>query len=263
MIYYPLSTLMLGGIREIVVVTSPDAISQMQQILGDGSQWGLRLTFRIQDRPGGIADGLLVAEDAIAGSSVALILGDNIFYGSGIGDLLQRSLAENSGATVFAYEVANPSAFGIVTLDQSGQPVSLEEKPRVPKSRLAVTGLYFYDPGMLDIVRNLRPSSRGELEITDVNCAYLERGTLRVRRIGRGYAWLDGGTPENLYAAAEFVRSLEQRTGLRIACPEEIALRLGWCDQADMWNQVQTWPESSYRHYVLSLCDAKGEQLHT
>lgn len=261
MIYYPLSTLMLSGIRDIVVVTSPEAASPIEKLLADGSHWGISITYRVQERPGGIADALLVAEDALVGNNVALILGDNVFHGSGLADLLHRSVAENTGATVFAYEVANPTAFGIVTLDEKGRPVALEEKPKSPKSRLAVTGLYFYDCDVLPIARGLAPSLRGELEITEVNGSYLEQGRLRVRRLGRGYAWLDGGTPEDLFEAADFVRTIEERTGLRVSCPEEIALRLGWVEQETMRKQVKAWPASSYRDYILDLCDSREESV--
>jgi glucose-1-phosphate thymidylyltransferase len=255
MIYYPLTTLMLGNIRDIVVVTSADSANQFVTLLGDGSQWGLKLDYRVQDRPAGIVDGLRIAADDLRGHRIALILGDNIFFGAGLAATLRTSMASNSGATIFCYQVANPSDFGVVTLDGGGQPVAIEEKPANPKSRLAVTGLYMYDPDVLDIAARARPSARQELEITDVNREYLEQRRLRVRNLGRGVAWLDGGKPGDLYEASQLVKVVQDRTGLRIACPEELAYRLGFIDRAAFLALAAQIPASDYRNYLLSVLE--------
>jgi glucose-1-phosphate thymidylyltransferase len=253
MIFYPLTTLMFAGIREIVIVTGSDALPQFRQLLGDGRQWGLKLSFRVQDRPGGIAEGFRIARSDLEGSNVALILGDNIFYGSALGAIMRGAAAETQGATLFSYEVADPSAFGVVTLDATGRPVSIEEKPAKPSSRHAVTGLYFYDRDVLEIAASLKPSGRGELEITDVNRAYLEQGRLAVKPLGRGIAWLDGGTSLDLFEASQFVKVIEERTGLKIACPEEVALRLGYVSLAELRTDVQKLSDCSYKTYLATL----------
>jgi glucose-1-phosphate thymidylyltransferase len=255
MIYYPLTTLMLAGIREIMIVTAPECVSQFEALLGDGTQWGLKLSYRVQDRPDGIAGGLRVAAPDLRGHSVMLVLGDNIFFGAGLAHLLETSMAANPGATVFGYEVSDPSAFGVVTLNAEGRPTAIEEKPANPKSRLAVTGLYIYAADVLDIVARLLPSARDELEITDVNRAYLEQGRLRVRNLGRGVAWLDGGTPEDLYEAGQFVKVIQDRTGLRVACPEEIAYRCGFIDRAAFERLAGLVPSSDYRAYLLRVLE--------
>ena len=228
MIYYPLSVLLLAGIREIAVITTPEHAHLFQTQLGDGSQWGCRLTYIEQPRPEGLAQAFLLAEDFLAGAPSCLILGDNIFFGQGLAELLARADARTQGATVFGYHVSDPQRYGVVEFDRRGQAISIEEKPAEPKSNYAVTGLYFYDAQVVDIARSIRPSARGELEITDVNNRYLQQGSLHVERIGRGVAWLDTGTHESLLAAANFVQAVQLRQGLKVACPEEIAWRKGF-----------------------------------
>jgi glucose-1-phosphate thymidylyltransferase len=250
MIYYPLTTLMLGGIRDTIIVTTSESVGQFETLLGDGSQWGLKLQYRVQDRPAGIVDGLRVAADDIRGHNISLILGDNIFFGAGFAEIVKNAMDSNAGATVFGYQVANPSDFGVVTLDANGRPATIEEKPVNPKSRLAVTGLYIYAPDVLDIAEGVRPSARNELEITDLNRAYLERNRLRVRGLGRGVAWLDGGKPSDLYEAAQFVKVSQDRTGLLIACPEELAYRLGFLDRTAFKRLIEETPASDYRFYL-------------
>jgi glucose-1-phosphate thymidylyltransferase len=253
LIYYPLTTLMLADVSDIIIVSDPHAIGQIRRVLGDGAQWGLRLSYAVQDSPDGIAHGLLAAADAIAGHRVALILGDNIFYRSGLPDQLRRATARERGATVFAFPVSEPERFGIVALDDQGRPASIEEKPKAPRSRLAVPGFYFYDERALDLVRTLKPSARGELEITDLNRLYLEAGELHVELLGRGSAWLDGGTPDDLYKASQFVRVIEERTGLKIACPEEVAYRRGFISLADLERLAGGLKPCSYRDYLVDL----------
>jgi glucose-1-phosphate thymidylyltransferase len=253
MIYYPLTTLMFAGLREFVLVTTPVAVPGFEALLGDGSRWGISIVYRVQERPGGIAEGLRIAREDVDGRSVALVLGDNIFYGSGLGAILSAARQRNSGATVFSYDVANPSAFGIVSLDAQGRPVAIEEKPANPASRSAVTGLYFYGPDVCEIAARLAPSARGELEITDVNRAYLSEGRLRVIPLGRGIAWLDGGTAEDLFEAGQFVKVIEERTGLKISCPEEVALRLGLIDAGAFARLVDGLPQSTYKRYLEGL----------
>jgi glucose-1-phosphate thymidylyltransferase len=255
MIYYPLTTLMLADIREITVITTPDSLDQFGTLLGDGSQWGVKLTYRVQERPGGIAEAFRIAADDLRGHNVALILGDNIFFGAGLAYTLETSMANNRGATVFTYEVANPSSFGVVTVDLEGHPTAIDEKPANPKSRLAVTGLYIYGADILDVAGHVQPSERGELEITDVNRLYLEQGRLRVRNLGRGVAWIDGGTPEDLYEAGQFVKVIQDRTGLRVACPEEIAYRRGFIDREAFTRLAEAVPTSDYRAYLLRVLD--------
>jgi len=262
LIYYPLSALMLADIRETTIVTTPESLVQFEALLSDGSQWGLKLSYRVQSRPEGIAAGLRIVSDDLRGCNVALILGDNIFFGAGLAQTLETSKANNPGATIFAYEVANPRAFGVVTLDAQRLPIAIEEKPTDPKSRLAVTGLYIYDADVLEIASRVRPSQRDELEITDVNRIYLQRGRLRVRNLGRGVAWLDGGTPEDLYEAAQFVKVVQERTGLRVACPEEIAYRRGFIDRAAFARLAELAPTSGYKAYLLRVLEDPLLGLH-
>jgi glucose-1-phosphate thymidylyltransferase len=255
MIYYALSTLMLAKVREMAVVTSPEAESQFRSLLGDGSQWGLKFVYRIQDKPSGIAEGIRLAADWLAGSSVALILGDNIFYGPGFGTMVEARMSENNGATIFVQKVHNPRAFGVVVLDSAGKPIAIEEKPQHPRSSTAVTGLYLFDPDVIDIATNLKASYRGELEITDVNRDYLNRGKLKVHELGRGIAWLDGGTPQDLFEASQFIKVIQDRTGIRIACPEEIAFRRGFIDRAQFAALIDSLPKSTYSDYFTSILE--------
>jgi len=255
LIYYPLTTLMLAGIREFVVVTSPDGLDNSQTCLGDGSQWGIKLVYEVQPEPGGIAQAFLIAEKHIEGSPSALILGDNIFYGARLQERLLEASHRKRGATVFAVPVSNPEQFGIVVLDANRRAVSIEEKPKQSKSNLAVCGLYFYDERVLDFARTLKPSVHGELEITDLNRIYLEKGELEVMEFGRGRAWLDGGSPDDLYEAAQFVRIIETRTGLKIACPEEVAYRMGFITRADLARSVAAMKACSYRAYLATILE--------
>ena len=253
MIYYPLSTLMQAGIRDILVITTPTDLPMYQQLLGDGSQWGLRLQYAEQPRPEGLAQAFLIGEDFIGDDSVCLILGDNIFYGNSMEDKLQNALQQEEGATVFAYYVNDPERYGVVDLDENNTAIDLEEKPANPKSNYAVTGLYLYDNEVIEIARGIRPSARGELEITDINKAYLERGRLQVELFHRGTAWLDTGTVQSLLDAANFIRVLEERQGLKIACPEEIAWRLGYIDAAQLRRLAEPLHKSGYGQYLLKL----------
>jgi len=259
MVYYPLTTLMLAGIRDYVVVSSPQALPQFKSCLGDGAQWGIKIDYAEQPSPDGIAQALLVAEEYIAGRPTALILGDNIFYGTGLPTQFQRAVARTEGATIFAYAVSDPGAFGIITLDAAGKVQSLEEKPKSPKSNLAVPGLYFYDRDALEIAKSLKPSPRGELEITDLNRVYMERGKLNAEMLGRGTAWLDGGTPQTLFEAGQFVMVMEQRTGLKIACPEEVAYRMGFIDLAQLSDFVRKLRPGEYRDYISQLIEREAE----
>jgi glucose-1-phosphate thymidylyltransferase len=263
MIYYPLTTLMLAGIDDFVVVSSPAALGDLERCLGDGRKWGIKIAYVAQDEPRGIAHGLIAAEEHLLGKNVALILGDNIFYGTGLPGQLRDARQTNSGATIFGYEVINPQAFGVVTLDKAGNPESLEEKPQAPRSNLAVPGIYFYDDTVLDIARSLKPSARGELEITDVNRTYLARGTLRVFPLGRGTAWLDGGTPNDLFEAGLFVRVLETRTGLKIASPEEVAYRMRFIDLEQLASLVKDEPKTEYARYVRELVRRERDRQGT
>ncbi|NJO22874.1 MAG: glucose-1-phosphate thymidylyltransferase RfbA [Sphingomonadales bacterium] len=253
MIYYPLATLMLAGIREILIITTPEDQANFRRLLGDGQKWGLSLTYRAQPEPGGLAQAYIIGRDFVAGHSSALILGDNIFYGHGLPEALAAGTANPSGATIFAYQVSDPERYGIVDLDADGRARSIEEKPQHPKANWAVTGLYFYDQRVTDIVAAQKPSARGELEITDVNAAYLKMGELHVERLGRGYAWLDTGTEESLNEAANFVRALEKRQGYRICCPEEIAYRMGFITRDGLMALADELGKSEYGKYLQSL----------
>jgi glucose-1-phosphate thymidylyltransferase len=261
MIYYPLTTLMLAGVREIIIVTTSECIDQFVTLLGDGSQWGLKFCYRAQDRPAGIVDGLRTGAADVRGNNIVLILGDNIFFGAGLAAILKDSIESNPGATVFGYQVANPGDFGVVTMDADGHPIAIDEKPQSPKSLLAVTGLYIYSADVLDIALQVRPSIRDELEITDVNRIFLEQGRLRVRNLGRGVAWLDGGKPNDLYEASQFVKVIQDRTGLRIACPEELAYRLGFIDRGAFTRLAEQTPASDYRSYLLRVLEDQWSGL--
>jgi glucose-1-phosphate thymidylyltransferase len=250
MVYYPLSTLMLAGISDILLISTPQDAPRFESLLGDGRRWGLRLRYEVQPRPEGIAQAFRVGRDFIGGDRVTLVLGDNIFHGHDLTELLKGAAARERGATVFAYPVDDPGRYGVVEFDSRGKAVSIEEKPRQPKSRYAVTGLYFYDNSVVDIAAKLKPSARGELEITDVNRAYLERGELEVIAMGRGFAWLDTGTHEALLEAAHFIETIERRQGLKIACPEEIAYRMGFIDAAQLEALARPLEKSGYGEYL-------------
>jgi glucose-1-phosphate thymidylyltransferase len=253
MIYYPLSTLMLAGIRDVLVISTPEDLPRFEQLLGDGQRWGISLSYAIQPAPEGLAQALTIGERFLAGAPPALILGDNIFYGHGLSGDLQKAQSRSRGATLFAYPVTDPERYGVVEFDAQGRAVSIEEKPQRARSRYAVTGLYFYDTRAVDFARSLRPSARGELEITDLNLLYLECGELHVSRLGRGYAWLDTGTHESLIEAATFVRTIEHRQGLKVAAPEEIAYRLGYIDAEALQRLAHGLAKSDYGRYLSSL----------
>ena len=253
MVYYPLCTLLLAGIREILLISTPQDTPRFQQLLGDGSQWGISLTYAVQERPDGLAQALLIAEAFLAGGPSALVLGDNIFYGHDFVRLLHGAQTQQTGATVFAYAVQDPQRYGVVEFDPQGKAISLEEKPSAPKSRYAVTGLYFYDGQASALARQLRPSARGELEITDLNRLYLQAGQLDVQTMGRGYAWLDTGTHESMLEASQFIYTVEKRQGLKVAAPEEIAWRNGWIDAAQLQRLAQPLIKSDYGQYLLRL----------
>ena len=253
MIYYPLSTLMLAGIQDILIISTPDDLPIFQRLLGDGSQWGLRFSYAEQPRPEGLAQAFIIGADFVGNDHSALILGDNIFYGHGLPEKLAQAQRKTTGATVFAYHVTDPERYGVVEFDSEGRAIHIEEKPRRPTSNWAVTGLYFYDSRVTHIARTLKHSERGELEITDINRTFLEMGELRVERLGRGFAWLDTGTPGSLAEATEFVRALETRQGLGLSCPEEIAYSLGYIDQHELIKLAERYKSSSYGSYLLSL----------
>src|SRR5260221_6842124 len=250
MIYYPLTTLMLAGIRDVLIISTPQDLPLFNKLLGDGQQWGVSLSYAVQPRPEGLAQAFIIGADFVRGGPSALILGDNIFFGHGLPNLLSNAAARTVGATVFAYHVSDPKRYGVVGFDETGRATSIEEKPQVPKSEFAVTGLYFYDEKIVDIAASIRPSARGELEITDVNRVYLDRGLLTVEQMGRGFAWLDTGTPDSLLAAADFVATLEKRQGFRIACPEEISYNKGYIDRNQIAKLGLALGKSDYARYV-------------
>ena len=253
MIYYPLSVLMLSGIREILIITNKEDVAAFERLLGNGSQWGVKLSYKVQPAPDGLAQAFILGEEFLAGSPAALVLGDNIFHGHGLTEMVMRAAKRTEGATVFAYRVSDPERYGIVHFDEHGKPSRLEEKPTVPTSRWAVTGLYFYGADVVDIAKRVKPSARGELEITSVNQAYLERGDLSVELLGRGYAWFDTGTHESLLEAASFVRALEQRQRLKIACLEEIAFVLGYIGRAGLQDAARAMENTEYGRHLLDL----------
>ena len=260
MIYYPLATLMFAGIRDMLIISNPPDQPLFERLLGDGSDFGLTFSYATQDRPRGLADAFIVGREFVGSDRVALVLGDNIFYGHGLPEILARAAARQHGATVFGYAVNTPEQYGVIEIDRHGRARSIEEKPRQPKSNIAVTGLYFYDNKVLDIAAALKPSVRGELEITDVNRVYLEKGELVVELLGRGFAWLDTGTHASLVEASHFIQILEQRQGLRVACPEEIALRLGYVKLDHFYRLAQRAAKSSYGEYLMSVYRSFREQ---
>ncbi|MBK6388093.1 MAG: glucose-1-phosphate thymidylyltransferase RfbA [Rhodoferax sp.] len=257
MIYYPLSVLLLAEIREVLVISTPQDTPRFEQLLGDGSQWGMQISYAVQPSPDGLAQAFLIGEQFLDGAPSALVLGDNIFYGHDFAGLLDSATRQTSGATVFAYAVQDPERYGVVEFDATGRAISLEEKPKAPKSRYAVTGLYFYDSQVVDLARQVKPSARGELEITDLNRMYLERGQLDVKTMGRGYAWLDTGTHESMLEASQFIHTIEHRQGLKVAAPEEIVWRHGWIDDAQLQRLAAPLAKSSYGQYLLRLLKEK------
>jgi glucose-1-phosphate thymidylyltransferase len=255
MIYYPLSTLMLAGIRDVLVITTPDDRAQFERLLGDGSQWGIRLCYAVQPKPEGLAQAFLIGADFIGESAVSLVLGDNIFFGHGLPEMLAAASARNTGATIFAYQVRDPERYGVVSFDKQGRATDIIEKPKNPVSNWAVTGLYFYDKDVVRYAAEVKPSGRGELEITDLNMQYLRAGTLEVARMGRGFAWLDTGTFESLIDAASFVQTIELRQGMKIACPEEIAYRMGFITRTQLRDLANSLMKNGYGEYLARLVD--------
>jgi glucose-1-phosphate thymidylyltransferase len=253
MIYYPLATLMLAGIRDVLIISTPQDTPRFEQLLGDGSAWGMKLQYAVQPRPEGLAQAFIIGRDFIAGHASALVLGDNIFYGHDLVKLLHESDTRPDGATVFAYHVQDPERYGVVTFDDNGKALSIEEKPKQPRSHFAVTGLYFYDEQVCDLAASVKPSRRGELEITSINQVYLERGHLNVQTMGRGFAWLDTGTHQSMLEATQFIHTLEQRQGLKVACPEEIAWRNGWIDSNQLLALAEPLARSSYGRYLEAI----------
>lgn len=253
MIYYPLSTLMLAGIREILVISTPDYLPLFEGLLGDGSEWGLSLSYKVQEHPNGLAEAFILGEDFIGDDAVCLILGDNIYYGAGLSELVQSAAQKTTGATVFGYHVNDPERFGVVEFDDAMHAISIEEKPAQPKSNYAVTGLYFYDNQVVDIAKHIQPSPRGELEISDVNSEYLKRGQLDVKLMGRGYAWLDTGTHDSMMEAANFIATVQKRQNLKVACLEEIAYRMGYIDRDQLVKLAQPLKKNDYGQYLLRL----------
>ena len=257
MIYYPLSTLLLAGIQDVLVISTPQDTPRFEQLLGDGNQWGINLSYAVQPSPDGLAQAFLIGESFVGNAPSALVLGDNIFYGHDFAGLLQEASARQEGATVFAYAVNDPERYGVVEFDMKGRAVSLEEKPKAPKSRYAVTGLYFYDNQVVDLAKTVKPSPRGELEITDLNRLYLEQNQLSVKTMGRGYAWLDTGTHESMLEASQFINTIEKRQGLKVACPEEIAWRNGWIGDAQLEKMAKMLAKSGYGQYLTGLLHDK------
>jgi glucose-1-phosphate thymidylyltransferase len=255
LIYYPLSTLLLAGIREVLIISTPQDTSRFEQMLGDGRRWGIRIEYAVQPSPDGLAQAFIIGERFLDGAPSALVLGDNVFFGSGFSGLLQAASARQDGATVFAYPVTNPEAFGVVAFDKEGRATSIEEKPKQPKSRYAVTGLYFYDSDVVNVAKSIKPSPRGELEITDVNNVYLKRNQLDVQMMARGMAWLDTGTHDSMMEAAHFIQTLEKRQGLKVGCPEEIAWRQGWIDDGQLRQLAAPLAKSGYGKYLLDLLE--------
>ncbi len=259
MIYYPLSVIMLAGIREVLIISTPHDLPLFRRLLGDGADWGIRIDYAEQQMPNGLAQAFVIGESFVGGDQAMLVLGDNIFYGAGLVELLRRAAKRKHGATVFAYHVPDPERYGVVEFDRAGRALSIEEKPAKPRSPWAVTGLYFYDSKVVDIAKSLKPSARGEYEITDVNRVYLEAGALNVERMGRGFAWLDTGTPELLVDAASFVRTLEMRQGFKICCPEEIAFELGFIDEARLEAIIRRFGKSAYGQYLRSVIEDRRQ----
>ena len=253
MIFYPLSVLMLAGIREILIISTPSDLPRFQDLLEDGSQWGVSLTYKVQPKPEGLAQAFILGEGFIGNDNVALILGDNLFYGYGLSERFRRAAQRKKGGTVFGYQVKDPKRYGVVTFDDKGRAVDIEEKPDCPKSNFAVTGLYFYDNEVIDIAKGLKPSARGELEITDVNLKYLKQGTLHVEQMGRGMAWLDTGTHGSLLEASRFIETMEKRQGLKVACLEEIAFRMGYIDKAQVIEMARQYEKTDYGDYLLDM----------